>query len=217
MGQYTTGTVTVTNGDATVTGVDTLFLTEVTIGDIFTVVDDNVFYEVASITNDLNLELSANYAGVTGGTKAYAITRDFTSPDNFPYAEKGDIETVAVIKRAILDIQTRFLLAKVLAKTATGSLVASESKINLTNEGAGGDIDLDLPSAVAGLEYTGMVQEANELKFTAGSGDTIRNAGSVSASAGNIRASTIGNVVTLVCINTGEWIVKSIIGTWTLT
>ncbi|GAG11307.1 unnamed protein product, partial [marine sediment metagenome] len=74
-----------------------------------------------------------------------------------------------------------------------------------------------IASAVAGLTFTAFVQEANEIKFTAAAADTIRNAASVSASAGNIRASTVGNVVVLECINTTEWFVKSIIGSWTLT
>jgi hypothetical protein len=215
--QYRAGTVTVTNGDATVVGVGTLFNTEVTIGDLFARDSENVLYRVASITDDTNLELAAVYAGVTGAGESYSITRDFSAPDNFPLPVKGDIQTALIINEAIALIQTRFLDTKILAKTSGDTLVGNDSQTNFTNEGAGGNIDLVLPTAVAGLEFTGIVEEANELKFTAATGDTIRNAGSVSASAGNIRASTIGNVVTLVCINATEWIVKQVIGTWTLT
>jgi hypothetical protein len=215
--QYRTGTVTVTNSDATVVGVGTLFNTEVTVGDLFARDSENVLYRVASITDDLNLELASVYAGVTGAGESYSITRDFTAPDGFPLPVKGDIQTALIVNEAIALIQTRFLDTIILAKTSGDTLVGNDSQTHFTNEGAGGDIDLVLPTAIAGLEFTGYVQEANELKFTAGSGDTIRNAGLESAAAGNIRASTVGNVVTLVCINATEWIVKSIIGTWTLT
>lgn len=106
MAQYKTGTVSVTNGSQIVTGLGTSWLTEVTTGDILIILDDGVWYEVASITNDTSLALSANYAGTTGSGLTYAITRDFTSPDNIPYPEKGDIETTAIVKRAILTIQS---------------------------------------------------------------------------------------------------------------
>ena len=52
MAQYKTGTVAVTNGSGTVTGTATLFVANVTVGDIFTVVGDNTFYQVASVTSN---------------------------------------------------------------------------------------------------------------------------------------------------------------------
>jgi hypothetical protein len=215
--QYRVGTVTVTNADATVVGVGTAFDTEVTPGDLFAIDSDNTIYRVASVTDPLNLELTATYAGVTSAGEAYSITRDFTAPDNLPLPVKGDVQTALVVNEAIVLMQAKFLNTRIEVKTAGDTLVANDSFTHYTNEGAGGDIDLVLPSAVAGLTFTAFVQEANEIKFTAATGDTIRNAASVSASAGNIRASTIGNVVVLECINVTEWYVKSIIGSWTLT
>jgi uncharacterized ubiquitin-like protein YukD len=215
--QYRVGTVTVTNSDATVVGVGTAFDTEVTAGDLFAIDSDNTIYRVASVTDALNLELTATYAGGTSAGEAYSITRDFTAPDNLPLPVKGDVQTALVVNEAIVLMQAKFLNTRIVVKTSGDTLVANDSFTHYTNEGAGGDIDLALPSAVAGLTFTAFVQEANEIKFTAATGDTIRNAASVSASAGNIRASTIGNVVVLECINTTEWFVKSIIGTWTLT
>lgn len=217
MAQYRVGTVTVTNSDATVVGVGTSFNAEVTAGDLFAIDSDNTIYRVASITDDTNLELTANYAGTNSSGEAYSITRDFTAPDNLPLPVKGDVQTALIVNEAIVLIQQLFTDVRIVEKTSGATLVANDSKTNFTNEGAGGAIDLVLPSAVAGLTFTGLIQVAQELKFTAASADTIRNAASVSASAGNIRSSTVGNVVTLVCINTTEWLVTGIIGSWTLT
>jgi len=104
MSQYTTGTVAVTNGDATVTGTGTAFLTEVSIGDWFVRADDGVSYQVASITDDTNLELTATYGGVTGTGLSYAISRDFTDPHDFVLIGKTDIEKAALLGRLATQI-----------------------------------------------------------------------------------------------------------------
>ena len=44
MSQYKTGTATVTNGSATVTGSGTLWLANVTAGDSFTVAGDGIIF-----------------------------------------------------------------------------------------------------------------------------------------------------------------------------
>ena len=50
------------------------------------------------------LVLTANYAGLTASGKAYTIARDFTTNLGFPVPNQGDIETAAVVKRAIEEI-----------------------------------------------------------------------------------------------------------------
>lgn len=107
MSQYKTGTISVTNGSQTVLGSGTSWSGEISPGDILTIVNDGVWYEVAAVTGNTSLTLAANYAGTTGSAKTYAITRDFTTPDNIPYPEKGDIETASLMKRAILTIQAK--------------------------------------------------------------------------------------------------------------
>lgn len=67
---YSTGTVTVTNGDATVTGAGGATWTEDMVGSVF-VSADGLYYTIASFTNATEIELSAVYAGGTLGGQTY--------------------------------------------------------------------------------------------------------------------------------------------------
>ena len=101
MSQYNEGIASVIITDATVTNTGaSLWLAEVTAGDLFTIVGSGVNYEVGSVTSDTELELSAPYAGATGSF-AYVISRDFTPINNIPLINKGDIETATLYKRAM--------------------------------------------------------------------------------------------------------------------
>ena len=108
MSQYKTGTASVTNGSATVTGSGTLWLANVSAADSFTIAGDGVMYDVASVDSDTQVTLSAPYAGVTASGSVYTIARDFTSPDDFPELTTGDIETPTIITRALRKIQGKF-------------------------------------------------------------------------------------------------------------
>jgi len=108
MSQYKTGTATVTNGSATVTGTNTLWLANVTSGDSFTVAGDGVMYDVASVDSDTQITLSVAYAGVTASGAVYAIGTGFTVPDSFPEMSQGDIETATIFTRAMRTIQGKF-------------------------------------------------------------------------------------------------------------
>ena len=108
MSQYSTGLSSVTNGSATVTGTNTLWLANVTAGDSFTVAGDGVMYDVASVDSDTQITLSVNYAGTTASGAVYAIGTGFTVPDSFPEMSQGDIETATIFTRAMRKIQSRF-------------------------------------------------------------------------------------------------------------
>jgi len=86
-----------------------------------------------------------------------------------------------------------------------------------TNEGAAAIVVFTLPTAVSGQSYTFIVQDADLLRVVAAAGDTIRLGSSVSAAAGNVESTAIGDVVELIAINATEWIARSVIGTWTVT
>jgi hypothetical protein len=61
-----TGTLTATNGSATVTGVGTLFTTQVEIGDFITL--GGVQYRVLSVASNTSLTLVSNFAGTTSSS-----------------------------------------------------------------------------------------------------------------------------------------------------
>jgi len=108
MSQYKTGTATVTNGSATVTGTNTLWLANVTAGDSFTIASTGVMYDVASVDSDTQVTLSVAYAGVTASGAVYAIGTGFTVPDSFPEMSQGDIETATIFTRGMRKIQSKF-------------------------------------------------------------------------------------------------------------
>ena len=78
MSQYRTGTVSVTNSSATVTGSGTAWLNNVSVGDIFKVASEWDIYTVADIVSDTEITLSTDYTGVTDSDLSYQIVRDFT-------------------------------------------------------------------------------------------------------------------------------------------
>lgn len=78
MSWYRTGTVAVTNGSKTVTGVGTLFTTAVNAGDAFALVDANLnptgaWYEVEAVVSNTEITLKQSYAGTTGGNNQYCV------------------------------------------------------------------------------------------------------------------------------------------------
>lgn len=100
-GTYKAGTVTVTNGSAAIVGAGTAWLANLSAGDVFRLVDEDVAYVVAGVTDDTHLSLSAPYAGTGGGGKSYEVTRDFT-PLGLPLVQRGDMSVFAVLTRAFV-------------------------------------------------------------------------------------------------------------------
>ena len=93
MSQYRIGTITVSNGSATVTGVGTLWLANININDWFIV--NSVVYVVGGISSDTSLTLTAPYGGFSMSGGFYAAHRDF-SAQGVPIMQEGDVETAAV-------------------------------------------------------------------------------------------------------------------------
>ena len=129
MAQYRTGTVT-TDGSAGVVGTGTLWLAEVEPGDLFIIPDDGVIYEVAAVTDDTHLSLSAAFAGDDYVAAEYAIARDFTPVQGYPYPVKNDVETSAIMRRALEMIETKTTLIS----TSTTSLAIGTGSKTLTVE-----------------------------------------------------------------------------------
>jgi hypothetical protein len=101
MSQYREGTVSVTNGSQTVTGVGTSWLAEVASGDLFVIVGQGIVYQVAAVGSNTSITLAANYAGTSGSGLSYVVARDFTPINNIPIINRGDFETAALLTRAM--------------------------------------------------------------------------------------------------------------------
>ncbi len=96
MSQYKTGTVSVTNGSNVVTGVGTLWSSNISVGNFFIKSGDVVGYTVASVISDTSITLTGNYSGTTSASSDYGITIDFTPNLALPTINAGDLNTAAI-------------------------------------------------------------------------------------------------------------------------
>ncbi len=111
--------------------------------------------------------------------------------------------------------QTLSIEANTVSRTLTTSTDLALHKI-LTNEGAVVEVVFTLPTAVAGLRYRAIVEDANGIKFTAASGDTISVGDFTTVAAGSIALPNVGTEVEIVAVNDTKWImaVTGVEGVW---
>jgi hypothetical protein len=106
-------------------------------------------------------------------------------------------------------------LKTVLNDTDAHSVLVTESGTILTNAGAGGPFAHTLPAAAVGLTYTFIVMAAQELRVTPAAGNVINIAGVAGDAAEYWTANAVGASLTLVAVDTTNWIATSYTGTWT--
>lgn len=106
--QYKTGTASVTFNSSVVTGIDTEWLSNVSVGDYFALRDSRVLYEVVGVNSDTQLTLAGEYRG-GDKTSSYIIHRDFTSPNKLPLLYRGDFNTGTIVTNMTRVIQSLFL------------------------------------------------------------------------------------------------------------
>ena len=87
----------------------------------------------------------------------------------------------------------------------------------ISNLGASAAAVFALPPAVAGLDYTFVVEVAQELRIDPNGTETIAlpSSGVQGAAGKYLTADAIGEKVRLVCISAGTWDVEHYSGTWT--
>lgn len=102
MAQYRTGTVSVTNGSATVTGSGTLW-ESLTLVDsmIFKIKDEPAIYYIDEITDDTTIVLNQEYLGTTTSGLRYLIVQDYTVNYGFPVIRQGDVNWSGLLSLAI--------------------------------------------------------------------------------------------------------------------
>lgn len=109
-------------------------------------------------------------------------------------------------------------LDKVIAVTSDTTLDVQFSGSIYTNTGASAAVNLTLPTpGLAGVRWSLIIAVNQYVRFTAGTGWTIRDGATVSATGGYIRSTTVGSTLVLVNIDTSsQWFVLSKTGTWTV-
>lgn len=190
----------------------------------------NIYFRNAANNGDVNaLNVSPSNAVVVGGLWSvntatgyfgaagrYGIVWTSGAPDS------GIVGSAAGVTEsfngATVGTLTAHLASRlVTAKTANYTVLTADRSTLFTNTGASGAINFSLPAAVVGNTYTFSVEAAQTLTCTANGTDTIRLAATVSGAGGTIAGATIGTVWTIVCTQTGKWVVISHEGTPTVT
>lgn len=94
------------------------------------------------------------------------------------------------------------------------AVVPGSSNTIFTNEGASLNVNYNLPSPTLGLVYTFVVQNISGITISATNSSTIRIGSNITVANGSIASADTGSSITLVAINTSEWVAISINGTW---
>ena len=131
----------------------------------------------------------------------------------------GSVKTVALAASGAATVGTTLDVTGAITglkpvETFSGddTLTQNESGKTCTNSAV---VALTLPTAVAGMVFTFVVGSANYLRVNLSAGDTAQSKATASAAGGYFRSATQGDVVRLECLNTTEWYVTSLEGTWT--
>lgn len=91
-GLYSTGTVSVTSGSATVTGSGTTWSTNLAAGEFFRVANHAKEYLIESVDSNTQITLAANYTGASGAGLSYLAGKDATeSYYLYSYASAGAV------------------------------------------------------------------------------------------------------------------------------
>lgn len=101
--------------------------------------------------------------------------------------------------------------------TANATLTAEQSGTTFTNLGASGTITFTLPAATVGLHFPFFVRATQRLQVDPNGSEILESTAAVAGSAGQyIWADAIGEMIHLVCLETGKWAVLDFRGTWTV-
>jgi hypothetical protein len=181
MGQYRTGTVTVTANSATVFGSGTTWTSSgIQPGHWFTIRDEGITYTVAAVLGEDQLVLTGAYQGQTRAGAFYLLHTDFT-PRGYAVPGPGDVDATVIVRRAIYDIDADM----------TRSVGASQG-----GGGSGGSItmasisDLSSSTALTGQVLTKLSDGTFGFTSAGSIGVSIVNMASQATGVGQIYAGT---------------------------
>jgi len=162
MGWYKSGSVNVTNGNATVYGNGTLWV-DVSIlysGDVW-VGPDGRLYEIASIQSNTQLTLALAYLGATANTQSYAIMPIGLLPSALAQQVKTTLSTAntALSQTVRFDANQNLTSGqKATARSNIGATAAADVGLGLLSKSVAGGVDVTLTTDEAAnlfYEFTG--------------------------------------------------------------
>lgn len=173
---------------------------------------------VMSRFNNCNILIDDNDTVGTKTVQGFFTGRTILKTNGSPFSTgNGRNDGEFVVTNAVTgESHVSYGRGKVVAVTASRSIRFYESGTTYTNEGATALRTHTLPTASVNIEYSWYVQNSFGLKVTAASGDTIRIKGGVTAAAGSVQSTNVGDTLTLKCINATEWVATEVFGSWGL-
>jgi hypothetical protein len=160
MSQYRIGTADVTNGQMIVLGHGTAWLSQLAPNQLFSVSNENVWYEILSIQNDGQLTLASVYTGTTKTAVSYAVQRDFTPNQNYAIPSYGDTNVSSLLRSTLLNLDAFLATFSPLSSVLQGNMTLS-GDLDITVEGAftygGISFSPGVANGLATLDGTGKV------------------------------------------------------------
>lgn len=133
MAQYRFGSVSVTNGSAVVAGLNTFWLANASVGNLFSIAGQGVWYSIHSVDSDSQITLTTPFAGTTAAGASYGIQRDFTPNQNYPTPSYGDQDTASLIAQTLLQLDAQMSALSPVAQVLNGSItIAGGLSLTLT-------------------------------------------------------------------------------------
>jgi hypothetical protein len=181
---------------------------------------ENIDNSYAGLTIDAGTSVSLRnnrFVERSGQTSAFAIallsSAVGTTIDNQDYSgiTRADKVSIGTTNRP------RFSNPALTLDAAGSTLQNYNSGATYYNTGATAITPYVLSSAVPSIEYKFIVTDADGIRVTANTGETIRDVGTVSATGGKIESTTVGSTLHIRAMSATEWYVVGKTGTWTVT
>jgi hypothetical protein len=152
---YKSGLVNITVNKSEVVGQGTNFSTYVTVGDLFKLTNEAVWYQVGAVNSATNLTLSSVYANSQYSASTalngmqYQIVRDYTPHKEFPEMGINDANLAYIFTKAIRMVDESFYKDNV-KHIATNYTATTTDKVIVVSNNPDPALTVTVPQATAG-------------------------------------------------------------------
>ena len=159
--------------------------------------------------NDTNTGIASTGAGilnlVSNGTARIAISAAGTTTFG------GTVGFAANILSGMkaCDVQP------IVGVATSNQTAANTGRHLIASDTSTGKVTINLPTAASGLQFTIMCNDVSGIRVVAAASDDIQLESQVTAAAGYIETTTVGDCVHLIAVDTVTWMAVSYHGTWT--